>query len=302
MKRLIIFLAVMLMVDLLSAQYVMTFQPNGGLNDGSDSGTVNGGKDAWVNRYSPNDNNGTSMYNISSPRSNCNTSDYKAYLQFDLATLPDSSAVDSVFFGVTHYSHTNYCYSNCNADFYFYYVTSPWDEMTIIESNQPTEDATPFYGPINITFPNDFQNREYNITNAYYHWKTNPAVNYGFAIYSPTVGCNNAAVVFNIHSSDDTDATTRPYLKIYYHDTVNAVNDIRNNPSFIAYPNPFKNELKINIGHPDKYYFRDLLGRKYPVPYNDKNNSFNTTDLNPGLYILFIEKNKTTSIFKVFKQ
>jgi len=75
------------------------------------------------------------------------------------------------------------------------------------------------YGPIKITFPNDFKTKEYDITTIYRNWKNGSVPNYGLAIYSPTVGCNNAAVVFNVHSSDDPDQSLRPYLRILASDS-----------------------------------------------------------------------------------
>jgi len=193
------------------------FKPGPGKNDGSDNGSINGGKDTLVSRFNDgtndhrNKNFGSELSMTGSPRSNCNPSDVKAYIQFDLSSLPAN--VQQVFLGVTHVPHTTYCYSNCNADFYFYPVSQSWNEMTLTYNTMPAEGAA-VYGPINITFPNDFGTREYDITNTYRNWKNGSAPNYGLAIYSPTVGCNNASAVFNVHSSDDPGQTVRPYLRI----------------------------------------------------------------------------------------
>ena len=193
------------------AQSEIVFRPGPGLNDGTDSGSVNGGKDSWVSGDTSATNYGAESYVVATPVSNCNPATAKAYIQFDLSTLPAN--VQQVFLGVTHLPHTSYCYSNCDADFYFYPVTEPWSETTLTYDNKPSE-AAAVYGPINITFPNDFGNREYDITNIYRSWKDNSVPNHGLAIYSPTVGCNNAAVIFYAHSSDATDENNRPYLKI----------------------------------------------------------------------------------------
>ena len=193
------------------------FRPGPGPNNGSDNGSANGGKDAYVSRY----NNGPDDYRnmnfgaepsvVGTPRSNCNPSDSKGYIQFDLSSLP--ADVQQVFLGVTHSPHTTYCYSNCIADFYFYPITQSWSEKTITHNAMPAEGSS-VYGPIHITFPNDFKTREYDITTIYRNWKNGSVPNYGLAIYSPTVGCNNAAVQFSVHSSDDTDPSVRPYLRI----------------------------------------------------------------------------------------
>jgi len=147
-------------------------------------------------------NNGASDYLAGYPISNCNTANAIAYIKFDLSSYPDT--VDKVNLVVEHLPHTNYCYSNCQADFYFYPVLEPWDEMTITYNNRPTLDTTPVYGPINISFPNDLGQQKYDITDLYRKWKSGSLANYGLAIYSPTVGCNNAAASFLVYSSENT--------------------------------------------------------------------------------------------------
>ena len=204
-------LIVFLIPTMSHAQSEIIFRPGPGLNDGSDDGSANAGKDTSVYGNAPSTNYGSELTIWGYPVSNCNPANSKAYIQFDLATLP--ADVEQVFLGVTHYPHDTYCYSNCNADFYFYPVTAPWNEMTLTYDTMPSE-TVQVYGPINITFPNDFGNMEYDITDVYRNWKNNVLPNYGLAIYSPTVGCNNAAVAFSVHSSDDPDENLRPYLKI----------------------------------------------------------------------------------------
>jgi hypothetical protein len=187
------------------------FRPEAGKNDGSDSGSLNGGKDTYVYGSDPTSNHGTETSIVGLPKSNCNAAETRAYIQFDVSALP--AGVQQVFLGVTHVPHTANCYSNCSADFYFYPVSQPWNEMTLTFNTKPAEGAA-VYGPVNITFPNDFGTREYDITGIYRNWKNGAVPNYGLAIYSPTEGCNNAAVMFNVHSSDDTDPNVRPYLRI----------------------------------------------------------------------------------------
>lgn len=213
MKKIILICINLLLGTLVFAQTLpIVVQPSSGLNDGSDEGGINSGKDAWANEAEIVTNYGASEAIVILPTSNCNATKVNGYIQFDLSTLP--VAVDSVLVGFLHGDHTNYCLSNCDADFYFAYVTSTWDEMTLNYTNMPTQ-GNDFFGPINITFPNSFGTREYNITTAYNSWKSGTLANNGFLIHSPSVGCNNACVYFIAHSSDDTVATNRPYLKVY---------------------------------------------------------------------------------------
>lgn len=137
------------------------------------------------------------------------------YIQFNVETLPAN--VEKVYLGVTHLAHTSYCYSNCVADFYFYPLLESWNEMTIGSGDMPSEGNSVF-GPLEISFPNDFGKMEYDITDVYRQWKQGTLVNNGLVIYSPDSGCNNAAVMFAVGSSDG-DETSRPYLKIQYSST-----------------------------------------------------------------------------------
>ncbi len=186
------------------------FRPGPGKNDGSDNGSADGGKDAFVCRDNPNLNHGAENQIIGLPTTNCNTADFRAYIQFDVSLLP--ADVQQVFLGVTHLSDSD-CIWNCVADFYFYPITQPWNEMTVTFSTKPTEGAS-VYGPIHMTIPNNLETQEYDITSVYRNWKNGSVPNYGLSIYSPTVGCNNASVMFYVHSSDDPDPNVRPYLRI----------------------------------------------------------------------------------------
>jgi len=190
----------------------MIYRPAPGLNDGTDDGSENAGKDSYA--WSCNgEYSGSSVFMVGLPRSTCNQCSAKGYVQFNLATLP--STVQNVYLGVTHYPHDVSCSSMCNANFYFYPVLDPWNEMTIGSGSEPAE-GTPVLGPLHIAFPNNFGAKEYDITDIYRSWKDGTIPNNGLAIYSPDSGCVNAAVMFNVHSSDDPDPSLRPYLKIVY--------------------------------------------------------------------------------------
>lgn len=222
-----------------SGSEVLVFRPSRGLNNGADQGGANAGKDAWVFQDQPGQVNDTSYMIYSMPVSNCNSTHAWSLIRFDLDGLP--MQVDSVFVGFTHYAHTNYCYSHCDANWYFYKITSDWEENTVTYNNAPTTGDS-FYGPVRITFPNALGTREYNITDQYVRWKNNTDVNKGFAIKSPNVGCNNAAVGFYVYSSDDTAENARPYLKIYYQKTT-GVSSI--DSKFSVFPNPADDQVII---------------------------------------------------------
>jgi hypothetical protein len=165
--------------------------------------------------------------------------------------------------------------------------------MGMTYATQPSHD-TAFYGPINITFPNNFGVREYNITSAYSLWRSEQAPNYGMAIYSTTVDCNNAAVFFSVSSSDDTIVTERPYLKVYPHNITGVENTLQSNVNLVVYPNPAieKASLEFTLAEMQqvKCWVYDLNGRavfstESIMPKGFNKISIPMSDLAPGLYI-----------------
>jgi hypothetical protein len=188
------------------------FRPGPGLNNGTDDGSAGSGKDATGGTCNdPGANYGANPTMFAMPVSNgCNSCNSKNFIQFNLNSLP--SNVTHVYLGFTHLP-LDTCYSNCTADFYFYPILQSWDEMTVSLSNEPTHGA-PVYGPITISTPNNLGNQEYEITSLYQQWKSGATPNYGIEIAATTVGCNNAATMFYVYSSDAEDSSVRPYLRI----------------------------------------------------------------------------------------
>jgi hypothetical protein len=189
-------------------------QPGPGANDGRDDGSQDAGKDTYTYGATPQDragNQGNASTVLSQPTSNCNTAMARAFIRFNVDSLP--ADVQAVYLGVTHLAHTDRCFSNCSADFYFYPVLGPWNEMTLTYDKSPKVGKA-IHGPIRIKFPNDLGAKEYDITDIYRKWKRGAVPNQGLAIFSPTEGCNNCAVYFGFCSSDEQDASKRPYLRI----------------------------------------------------------------------------------------
>jgi len=300
MKTLLLTVSFAGMMLAAQAQVITVFQPAPGNNDGTDDGGANSGKDVICSQETPSTNYGTYQALYSAPISNCNSTHVISMLKFDVSNLPENA--DSVFVGFTHIDHTTYCYSNCDADFYFAYMLADWNESTVSYNDFPSQ-GTDFYGPVNITFPNSFGQREYNITSAYQAWRSGTTPNHGFIIYSPTIGCNNASVVFYVHSSDATDSTLRPYLKIYGGN----VGVKENTLSFSArlFPNPANENCTLEIDAREmdcvNIYISDMQGKvvktmaQETLPVGRKNISFSVSDLEAGTYFVSIEgKNGTT--------
>ena len=282
----------------LQAQFVdsvIIFQPGSGLNDSTDQGGLQGGKDVQYLGNFPSTNYATDPVIYSYPISNCNEAQANAFIQFDMSTLPD--LVDSVKVGFTHWAHTHYCYSNCVADFYFHKVLEPWYEQEVTYNNQPLSDSVPFLGPIHFTFPNDFGQQEYDITDVYNQWKSGALANNGFSIKSPTVGCNNAAVQFTVYSSDDTVVSARPYLKVFYkHNTTSVQDDVEAQDNLVLYPNPSKNQVTINnISTPATIQIFNLEGKiVYRQTTNKTIETIDVSNLDNALYLIKVISKKST--------
>lgn len=244
MKTKIIILIATFMQGMAIAQTPIIFQPGPGQNDGSDMGTIDAGMDATVNESTPAINYGDNSAMVSLPPSYCNETEVEAYIRFDVGSLPAN--VDSVFLNFYHLPQTNYCYSNCDSWWFFSSLDTEWDEMTVNWTDK-LDYGTAFYDSIHFVFPDTGGWHRYNITSQYNDWKSGETFNYGLAIYSTTEGCNNAAIMFYVASSDDTTdgGIYRPYLEVY--ETPNDVNpSLKDNFAAKVYPNPANDNLTLS--------------------------------------------------------
>lgn len=200
-----------------TAQTPIVLQPGPGLNDGTDEGGANGGKDTWVYDGDPAMNYGGNAVCYSMPLTSCNNTNVRGFLKFDVSGLP--AAVDSVVLAVDFVDQTNYCYSNCQASFSFNYVDVAWDEMAMTWNDQPLP-GDAFAGPFSVAFPEVGGERHYDVTDAYLAWRSGSRANHGFTIVPMDGSCNNAAIFFGFYSSDDTTAAHEPVRLLVYENTI----------------------------------------------------------------------------------
>lgn len=233
MSRIILLIAFTVAVSL--AQSPIIFMPGPGNNDGTDQGSLTGGKDTWVYDGSSSSNYGDHVMIYSMPVSTCNNTNVTGYVQFDLSTLP--ATVDSVFFAGWTWNQGPYCYSNCNNNWEFWYVGQSWNEMTVTWDTKPTLDSA-FAGPFNRDWTDTAHFQKFDITEAYRNWKSGTVPNYGLAIVGIDGSCNNAAVNFGVYSSDDTTGggTMRAHLIVYASSV--GISDPVGTITTSAYPNP----------------------------------------------------------------
>jgi hypothetical protein len=215
-----------------AATHTVTLQPTAGLNDGTDDGSANDGKDTgnypWdVNiNYSTNTNYGADtilrLYN-----SNCPNIINPGYLQFSLSGLPTQNII-SAHIEVYAYVYFNGAGSPWPADGYqvsVHRVTSVWNEMLVTYNNRPTHDITAI-DPHTITTVGssgvEFEGLlSFDITDLYKGWADGSISNDGvaFIIDGPSI-CVNGDEFFLYTSDYSTDPTLRPKLIVQYADPV----------------------------------------------------------------------------------
>lgn len=311
MKSFVITFLLVITAWLAFPQNVIRFCPGPGLNDGTDEGSLYAGKDAFVYDEQYQVNYGTSTMFATNPLSYCNLTNLRAFLKFDVTSLP--ADVDSVFLCFMMYPYNNYCYSNCDNTFDLRYIITPWNEVTLNWSNMPAVGA-PFSDTVRISFPYNGGKLRLNISNAYQEWKNGSVENDGFTIYPLDGDCNNACVSFAGYSSDFTDDTTyRPSLEIYTNQGVGVADVTKNNPVVIASPNPSQEKLTIQIVtiKPAEfelsiYDFSGKLVESCPVMATTgilNMVNINVSDYKPGVYIyqLYSAEGHATGRFVVSK-
>lgn len=250
MKRFFFLIMAVSIVTASFSQSVMTFRPGPGLNDGTDEGGLNGGKDSFVYDEQYNVNYGTQIYVATNPISTCNLTNLQAYMKFDVTSLPGE--VDSVFVWFYNFAYNVNCYSNCDNTFDLRYVESEWNEMTLTWENRPAS-GLPFSDTVRITFPYNGGPVRLDVTEAYRLWRAGNTPNYGFTIYPLDGWCNNACVSFAPYSSDEVEETRRPYLEIFYHYA--GVADQQPGLSMVSvFPNPAVRELNLMCFTPRPQY------------------------------------------------
>ncbi len=310
MKHIIYFLSAFLFfVQFAAAQTPIIFQPGPGLNDGTDEGGVNGGKDVFIGD-ADNITHGTENVFYITPISNCNATTWITLFKFDISTLPVE--VDSVMLVINHTNPGTYCYSNCVADFHLAAITEPWSETTVSFSARPAKESTPFYSILNHNWNDSLKVKEYDITQTYRNWATETIPNHGFEFYSETVGCNNAAVVLYGPTSDDTTSAgaNRPYLKIYP-TSVGVQSSLAAQLGLQVYPNPATNyaTLEFTLAAAQNIVFElaDVTGRlintlEYPLAAGTNKLSVSLRDVNAGLYYYRLKTNAGVVSGKLIKK
>ncbi len=309
MKRIYTLTCILFLSQPLLAQTPIIFKPGPGLNDGTDEGGADGGKDVYIGNWD-NITHGIEAGFATNPISDCNNTNQISLLKFDVSSLP--AEVDSVLMVIHHFDPQAYCYSNCIADFHFTAVTEPWSETTITYTSPPAIATTPFYSFINLNWDDSLKIKEYNITDVYRDWRDGTIPNHGFEIYSTTVGCNNACVYVGGYTSDDTTnaGEYRPYLKIYVN-TIGIESMLAKDMGLQCYPNPATNQatLEFTLNAMQNIIFelvdvtgRLMITREYAMTAGLNRITIPLSDVNAGLYYYRIKTNVGEVAGKLIKK
>jgi hypothetical protein len=189
------------------------FRPGPGRNDGTDQGTLDGGKDAWFYQERPDENGGADATLFSMPISTCNSTEAWSLIQFDLASLPVAQDVQQVLLGYSSPGQET-CLSNCTVEYGLYSIDTDWDEMSVTSNHRPTYDQSSRTDSILLNAPMGAYRHEFDITNLYQEWQNGERMNHGLVIIGETSGCNNFAAMVVAFSSDHEVPEERPYLRI----------------------------------------------------------------------------------------
>lgn len=298
MKHIYAIAFILFLAQPMIAQTPIIFQPGPGLNDGTDEGGANGGKDVYIGDWD-NITHGIEAGFVTYPISNCNNTTLISLLKFDVSSLP--SEVDSVIMVIHHFAPMAYCYSNCVADFHLGLVMEAWSETTVSFTSPPAIAATPFYSILNHSWDDSLKIKEYNITDVYRDWRDGTVPNHGFEIYSTTVGCNNACVYVGGYTSDDTTnaGEYRPYLKVYTQST-GIISQLSANMGLRCYPNPASDqivlEFSLDAWQNIIFEIADVTGRlitsrEYEMEEGANRISVSLADINAGLYFYRLKTN-----------
>lgn len=192
---------------------IITFQPAGGLNDGTDDGSALKGQDTYISstKYGDLDTN----YGASNELFFDYYWDYNGYplLKFDVSTLPNNVTSAKLYLFVTGNCGGGSC---PNMDWTVNAITSSWNEMTTTWNTRPTLSGS--YGTLNIpASPTGIENAKWvsvDITALYNSWKNGTIANYGIGFTRLGYAWDGGVWFNNVASSDYETASLRPKLVI----------------------------------------------------------------------------------------
>lgn len=229
------FLAMLILtIPALANTVTVELQPGPGLNDGTDDGSADKGKDTDAWGYQTADD-AASQY-LYTPNSNCNSGIGYAYVQFLLDGMPKKKII-SVKVETSNWVYFNgagWPWPVRDVQISARKVTSPWNEIGMTYGTQPSYDptvvdykivhtvggGTPAYQPPWSDPYTEFDGiLSFDITNLYKGWADGSIPNYGLMFHLDTSFCNNGDITLMRSSDYEGDVSLRPKLVVEYDDT-----------------------------------------------------------------------------------
>jgi hypothetical protein len=197
---------------------VIIFKPTGGLNDGTDDGSICKGIDSGTYYADPD----LSAYPfIFVDNSNCNVGTMRSFFQYDVTSLPVNVQKVELILHQRVYTHGDGIPWPISPTFNLRRITGSWNEKTITYPQDVSFDPlildshyiqTAHCGPAACVEFDGYLS--YDITDAYRGWTNGTYTNYGLRLTIDDSYCPNGDATSAWTSDNNVNITDRPYLKI----------------------------------------------------------------------------------------
>ncbi len=247
------------------------------------------GKDSQIYSLGPNNNYGSISNLLPNTWTNNNVlANIRAFIEFDLVSLPANAIIDSAFLKLYYDSSNtvNYRTHIGNNDMEVKRAESAWKEDSITWNNQPT---TSNLNVVTVLpFVSNTQNYSINVSNLLKDMLVNG--NYGFMVKMIDEVNFYKASIFA--SSDHPDSTLHPELIVNYHITT-SIESSRSNLSkdLVAFPNPTTGVLNLNfLNHQPlaslQIELSNILGEVQQITPPTADSQIDLSHLAKGIYFL----------------
>jgi hypothetical protein len=202
-------------------------QPGPGLNDGTDDGSAEKGKDTWVRSgYGTTDPYGyhPTLQYAALFNSPCNNTFAQAYVAFSLDGLPreNITSAKALMYTWVRFNGAGWPWST-DPQISLRRVTSDWNEMTLTWSDSPSYDLSIIDPHVVDTVGGgssghlytEFQDwLSFDITDLYKGWANGSIPNYGIMFSTDTPICANGDEIILYTSDYSSDVSLRPKLVV----------------------------------------------------------------------------------------
>mgnify|MGYP005843966373 CR=1 FL=1 len=205
------------------AQTLVTLQPSGGANDGTDDGSAHAGKDAGIWPAPWQDKNIGEIPEMYLWNSSCNVGLIPAYLQFSLAGMPREhiEKAEIALYTLVRFNGNGWPWPPGTWTLAMRRALEPWNEMEIKPGNEPAVDSTIASsrtvttvggGSWGVPFTEFEGWLTYDITDVYRAWTAGTFPNYGVRLSQEEDWCANGNDIVVYTSDQNDNPANRPKL------------------------------------------------------------------------------------------